>query len=477
LKNLRSELPLSGPEQLAIDGYFNNFEFKVLTQSTPEDLEQLPKRRFDLFKLYILQVKNSENHKKLIDLTLAMMQQIVMNNFHPLVRYNAMLIIGELNEQEVLRVGGSPTLPEPYSAALNFIIDRVEDPNTSDPVRVAALIGLVRHLEWEPFRKPENPIPAPTRNLMVASLIKLAEMKTPPNNRTAEGQLWMRRRAVECLGLAGVVTAPANIVAPVEKILKDNTEPLNLRCIAAQAMGQMNIPAAQKMDALELARTLGSLAAAAIKTEFDRLDAIDKLAEEHNAIYATLGAGGGGVPGGFGGPGPGGEGFRGPAPGRFGGEGIGGGLGGPADDFAPDPKAYRLEPVRKRLRYQLYCVQVGLGYPLDTANRTNPKRQGAERIATLPAEKKAVKEVLDAVNKLAEAIEKNKIDLIELKTTLKNEAKALEGVIAKVTPAAAPAAAADPAAAPAAPGAPMPKPEEDLLGGAAAPAATPAKRP
>lgn len=486
LRSLRSDLPLTGPEQLAVDGYFNNFEFKVLTQTTPDDLEQLPKRRFDLFKLYILQTKNSENHKKLIDLTLAMMQQIVMNNFHPLVRYNAMLIIGELNEQEVLRVGGSPTLPEPYAAALNFIIDRVEDKNTSDPVRVAALIGLVRHLEWEPFRRPENPIPAPTRALLVGSLIKLAEMKTPPDGRSAEGQLWMRRRAVECLGLAGAITAPANIVAPVEKILKDNTEPLNLRCIAALALGQMNIPVAQRMDSLELTRTLGTLAAAAIKTEFERLEAIDKLASEHNAVYATLGQGGGAVPGGFAGPGPGGPrgegmGGAGPGPGRFPGEGFGG-AGGAGHDLGPDPKAYRLDPVRKRLRYQLYCLQVGLGYPLDKAPQPgqagpeNPKRRGAQRIATIPAEKKAAEDMLTAINKLAEAIEKNKIDLVELKTTLKNEAKALEGVIAKVAPAAAAPAAdpAGPAAAPAAPGAPMPKPmEEDLLG---APA-TPAKKP
>jgi hypothetical protein len=466
LRNLRSELPLDPATQSIVDNYFNLFEFKALTQTTPEDLEQLPKRRFDLFKLYILQVKNSENHKKLVDLTLAMMQQIVMNNFHPLVRYNAMLIIGDLNEQEVLRVGGTPTLPEPYSAALNFIVERVEDPRTSDPVRVAALIGLVRHLEWEPFRKPENPIPAPTRTLLVNALVKLAEMKTPPEGRSAEGQLWMRRRAVECLGLAGAVTATPNIIAPVEKVLKDNTEPLNLRFVAADALGQMNIPAAQRMDSMELTRTLGNLAVTAVKAEFTRLESMDKTAEEHNAIYATLGQGGAGA--GLAGPGfqRGGEGFGGGPPG---GEGLGG-LGAGAAGFAPDPKAYRLDPVRKRLRYQLYCVQTGLGFPLDKTNQTTTKRRGAQRIATSPADKKAAEDVLTAVNKLAEAIEKNKIDLIELKSTLQNEAKALEGVIARVTPAPA-AAPADPAApmaggAAAKPAAAAPA-EEDLLGGGA----------
>jgi len=471
LKHLRNELPLGPAEQLQVENYFNGFEFRVLTQTTPEDLEQLPKRRFDLFKLYILQCKQADNHQRLIDLTMAMMQQIVMDEFHPLVRYNAMLIIGELNEQEVLRVGATPLPPEPYAAALPFMIERIEDPNTPDTVRVAALVGLVRHLEWEPFRAPSKPIPAGTRTTMLNALVKLAEMKTPPANRTAEGQLWLRRRAIECLGLAGALTSTPQIITPVEKVLKDNTEPLHLRCIAAKALGTMNIPAGQRLDALELTRTLGNLAAASIKTEFDRLETMDKKAEEHNAVYATLG---GGAVGGQPGVGPG---MREGMPRRQPniGEGIGPQAG--ANEFEPDPKAYRLDPVRRRLRYQLYCVQTALGYPLDKANSPpSPIRRGTQRFATAPADKKAAEDVLAAVNKLVSLIEKNKEDLIQLKTDLKNETKALETVVARTAPAPA-AAPADPAA-PAAPGnpaAPMPKPaagDDDLLGGAA-----PAKRP
>lgn len=471
LKNLRSELPLGQAEQVMVDNYFNGFEFRVLTQTTPEDLEELPKRRFDLFKLYVLQVKHAENHQRLVDLIMAMMQQIVMDEFHPLVRYNAMLIIGDLNEQEVQRVGATPLPLEPYAAALPFMIERIEDPKTPDTIRVASLIGIARHLEWEPFRSPAKPIPAGTRTMLINSLVKLAEMKTPPANRTAEGQLWMRRRAVECLGLAGAVQAAPNMITPVEKILKDNTETLQLRCIAAKALGQMNMPAGQKFDSLELTRTLGTLAATAIKTEFDRLEAMDKKAAEHAAVYATLGEGAGGAPGGARGyPGGGGEGFA-QRPPQIGGEGFGQPG---AGDFGPDPKEYRLEPVRKRLRYQMYCVQTGLGYPLDKAGAApeNPKRRGAQRIATAPAEKKAAEEVLAAVNKLADVIEKNKIDLIQLKTDLKAEAKALEGVVAKNAPAPAAAPAADPAA-PAAPGQPAAAPAaDDLLGGAA-----PGKKP
>ncbi len=457
LKLLRSELPLDASDQLRVENYFNGFEFRLLTQTAPEDLEKLPKLRFDLFKLYIQVCKHPANHQKLIDLTLAMMQQIVMNKFHPIVRYNAMIIIGELNEQEVLRVGAHPLMPEPYSAALNFIVDRVEDANTPDAIRVAALVGVIRHLEWEPYRAPGNPIPPATRTTMINALIKLAEMKTPPAGRTPAGHNWLRRRAIEALGLAGVTTSLPNVVASVEKLLKDQTEPLQLRCGAALALGQMNVPPGLKVDAIDLSRTLGNLAAACIKAEFDRIDSLNRTEEEHRAVYNTLGDGGagGGIPAG---------------PGY--GEGIilpGQGNAGLAGDLAPDPKGYRLEPVRKRLRFQLYCVQVGLGYPLDKVGAIPPPpqtRKGAQRIATLPAEKKAAEDILAAVNKLVDLIEKNKIDLIQLENDLKASAKVLAGVVARATPAAV-AAPVDPLAP--MPGVPAVKPaaansDDDLLG-------------
>jgi hypothetical protein len=460
---LREELPLDAANKLVIERYFNNFEFRVLTQTTPEDLEQLPKRRFDLFKLYILTCKNSENHKQLIDLTLAMMQQIVTNNFHPIVRYNAMIIIGELNEQEAFRVGANPLLPEPYAAALNFMVDRIDDAKTPDPVRVAALIGILRHLEWEPFRAKDNPIPAGTRGTLITSLVRLAELKTPPAGRTAAGHEWLRRRAIEALGLASVTTALPNVVDTFEKILKDSGEPLHLRCAAALALGRANVPAGKSLDANELTRTLGTLAATSIKGEFDRLAKMNQLEEEHRAVLAggvAGGPGGGGADGGFGGQ-------------RLGGEFGPGGPGGPgaAGDLLADPKAYRLEPVRKRLRYQLYCVQTGLGHPLDKAAPATPVRKGSQRIAASPAEKKAAEDVLNGVNKLVDIVEKHKSDLTDLETNLKAETKTLETLLARV---AAPAAAPAAPAAPAQPGSPMPAPaaakppagDDDLLGGA-----------
>lgn len=444
---LITDQALSEADAVIVKGWFYGHEFRVLTQTSPKDLEQLPTARFELFKQWILQTKHQTNHQMMIDLTLGMMQQIVMNNFHPVVRYNAMLVIGELNEQEVVRFGGAPRLPEPYSAALPFIIDRIENPNSPDPVRVAALVGVIRHLEWEPHRTKDNPIPAGVRTQLIASLLKLAEMKTPPGQRTPEGHQWMRRRAIEGLGLASVTTAQPDVVTAVEKLLKDNTESLQLRFAAALALGRTNIPAGYKIDPSELARTLGTLAVTGIKSEFDRLDKMDKVEAEHREVYEGL-AGTGGVPGAIQGGRPYGEGIAGMQPGVM--------------QAEVDPKTYRLDPLRKRLRYDLYCVQTGLGYSGEKAapapaEGAAPQRKGALKLANTPAEKKPAEDILAQVNKIAMAIEKNKLDYTLLKTEMKTGLKTLETTVAGFAPAAAAPAAPMPGVAPQ-PGAPMPNP-------------------
>jgi hypothetical protein len=315
-------------------------------------------------------------------------------------------------------------------------------------------------MEWEQFRAEGNPIPANTRTSVIAALLKLAEMKTPPAGRSAAGHEWMRRRAIEALGFASVTTAQPQVVDAIDKVLRDSAEPLHLRCAAALALGRANVPAAHKMEANELTRTLGALAATSIKNEFDRLEKMDKLEP----------GGGEGQPGVL----PGGPRLGGIRPGGPGGLGGEFGPGGPLAEQMEDPKAYRLEPLRKKLRYQLYCVQTGLGHPIDRAAPAaggNPVRKGSHRIAGAPAEKKAAEDVLAEVNKLADTIERNKSDLVQLKQDLIDGTKKLDAVVARLAaPAAAPAPMpADPAN-PAKPAAPAPPAgDEDLLGGGAVP--------
>ena len=66
------------------------------------------------------------------------MQKLAAGNYHPAVRVNAMLMIGDLN-----RVEQPPT---PLPEALTVMIAAVQSDQLSDAVRATAMVGIKRHV-------------------------------------------------------------------------------------------------------------------------------------------------------------------------------------------------------------------------------------------------------------------------------------------------------------------------------------------
>jgi hypothetical protein len=99
-----------------------------------------------------------------------------------------------------------------------------------------------------------------------------------------------------------------------------------------------------------------------------------------------------------------------------------------------DPKQYRFDPVRRRIRAFLYSVQVGLGGPEKDTVR------GLDKIAKAPADAKYVADVRAAVDRLARTVEEAETDLATLETDLRKEMKPLEAITKKLGAVAVPAA-------------------------------------
>ena len=122
-------------------------------------------------------------------------------------------------------------------------------------------------------------------------------------------------------------------------------------------------------------------------------------------------------------------------------------------------KQYRLEPVRRRLRAQLYAVQLGLGFPLNKANLSRPTGpaptapgttlfRGCHQFATKPAERGYIEDLLTEINKIADVIEKTDTEMHSLRSALEPLIGNVERLAAKVVvPAAVAPAEEDPAAA------------------------------
>src|SRR6185295_8018107 len=135
-------------------------------------------------------------HKKLTEI-------VQDTELHPAVRYNAILIIGLLNEAEPNRGTGVKQMPVPYVPALSTLVEELKKPGNNEAVRVGALLGVTRHLEWDNSKQAvAAKIPPAMRTEAIAELTSIVSTKIPPAGRSAEGQTWLRRRALEALGHA-----------------------------------------------------------------------------------------------------------------------------------------------------------------------------------------------------------------------------------------------------------------------------------
>lgn len=433
-KVLFGTVPLAGNER-AFDDYYKNYLPAAWTQTSPGSLSALAKER----EQFLNELANSkvppQVHDRLVSITLAGMQQILSDpELHPGARYNAALVLGALNAKEPDRINRAN--PEPLPAALPVLLELFKNAEESDGVRLAALLGIMRHLEWDPYRPQATRMAADTKTEIVAELAALAQATEPPPGRSLEGHTWLRRRAVEGLMYAALSGTTAEIHAVIEKLISDDAEPVALRCTAADVMGRLEYQAPVIPAPEPNAKELGHLALVAVDAELSRLENLEAMDEmrtkSQGSGIGTGGMMGGGMDaamrgmGGAGGPmmGRGGADVTAKMKGmgkvpQYPGMGRGGGggkvktpkgkgkprgadmmkgmmqgmpgmdhmdpgvmaEGGTAPAAEPaDAKAARLENARRRIRAWLYAVQMGLGD--EKANPYNEvKRSGVGRNA------------------------------------------------------------------------------------------------
>jgi hypothetical protein len=493
--------PLNDATQKArLDSFYLQYFFPVMT--TEDGLKNAADQR-KRFLTDVAAAKDAAMHSYLINLAFSTMRQVVQDNgFHPAARYNAMLLIIQLNDQEANTLGAAQTLPEPMRPALQFILQQYQTADT-DEIKIAALLGLSRHLEWDNYKQAGSaPIPAGLKTTILKELIALAETKDVPPTREPEVHSWMRRRAVEALTLACATKSDAEIAAAMERILKDESNPINVRLAVAMALGRMSLQAPAKIDAVATAKDLGYLALVTCDAELTRAIAQRKADYEHYARLMGTYSGEGDYSSGLSGGGPGMPGMPGPGrlpgmpgPGGLSGEGgggvmraplrptpgaslDGGGYGNESGYVNPaeaDPKHYQVDFLRRRIRQQLFAVQVGLagnddfvepktkgGGPANPtgsgassaggSGTTSPgEKKGMHAIAK-PSEQEQVKQVYYRVRKLAEVAEQGgESEFHQFVKDMQKELKNLELTVGKrLVPAGAAGAAGNPDDAPAA---------------------------
>ena len=232
-------------DRKVFDDYYDKYALARWTIDKPHELANFRKELSTDLKTAA--VRDANVHRELGSKILAYMGKLVQGNFHPAVRVNAMLMIGELNATE------DKKSPAPLPAALtDSLLPAVSDARQLDAVKVAALIGIVRHAKL-------GIVAAADRDAVREKMRALAAAKTPPDS-AADGRAWMRALAAETLGAIGQTGNAGDVVKALAVMVDDSGLSLATRCIAAEALSKLDYSDPRGLDASIVAGPLGHLA-------------------------------------------------------------------------------------------------------------------------------------------------------------------------------------------------------------------------
>lgn len=348
-KILRAQVFAAGQEA-QFDAYYN--EFALPRWTVPENYPSLTEFRRELRNDF-LAAKSGPPYDRLLGLAFDYLTRLAGPGYHPAVRYNAMMAIGELNVQEI--PAGSRERLQPYPPALKAILDAIKN-SDSDAVRVAALLGLQRHASL-------GITDAQVRDGQIVPMLLDLAKSPPPAGRTPEGHAWLRTMAINVLATLHAVgpngrpvTPSAELVKTLVGIVADKDTPPTTRSAAARALGTFDYKGFNALTPSQIAAPIAQMAVEICSAE------LAKTKPPATSTPAKSGGRKGSMMPGY----PMGESSM-SMPGMM---PMGGSMYGPAggQNEVSDEEAERLARLRRSLKYYLDGARQGLNGPSDSQN-------------------------------------------------------------------------------------------------------------
>ncbi len=227
-------------EKAKVDEYFTKYYFPAMTRTGPQDFEELGKLRYELFNTFLRPATHEAIQKDITQAAFTYMARVVTAKdppYHPAVRYNAVLILGMLDQQYAIEGGGSPRPPQPLPAANTFLVRILDEANKNNPIVtpalvVGSLVGLQRHAQFRQSLSPEAVA------AMSATVLKLATREEPIQEADRDTMAWIRLRAAEVLAQLGSVGQDGEIHNAILKLV-DTSRSLDDRCAVAAQLAKI----------------------------------------------------------------------------------------------------------------------------------------------------------------------------------------------------------------------------------------------
>jgi hypothetical protein len=255
--------------------FFEKYYFPAMTRYAPQDLGQLGRMRDDLFARFLRASTDENLQRELTALALKKAWAVAPSSkYHPAVRYNAVLILGMLDDSYA--APGRPAVPSQEAAKnLVTIVSFAADGKRVPPfLVVGALVGLQRQALLHDSLKKE------TADSIAAAVLKLATKDEPLPEVEPKVAEWMRIQAATVLANLGSPGAKGEVLAVLTKMISGATEPkmsLDARVQIAALLKQLNFAGAT-VDGKAMADALLQLS----------LDVADDEAKESQAFEDLL---------------------------------------------------------------------------------------------------------------------------------------------------------------------------------------------
>jgi hypothetical protein len=224
--------------------YFQKAFFPAMTRTAPMDLAKLGDLRGQLFNQYILATSSPEVQSELTTIAYNALEPIILSDpsqppYHPAVRYNAVLMMGMLDEQYA-RGAGRPLIRA--TAVLYRVIEGATTEKAYPaPLILGALLGLERHARLFRDQPPAN---ANAVNVISTAALRIVMRDEPIPGLSEDEHAWLRLRAASVLAELGSVGPDGQVYDGLLHLI-GNVKNLEDRCDAATLLTRLKYQGAQ----------------------------------------------------------------------------------------------------------------------------------------------------------------------------------------------------------------------------------------
>jgi hypothetical protein len=230
-------------ERGMLDQYFGKFFFPLFKQPVrSDDLANLRKA----YKIIVRDIPKTKGHDYLNKLMLDELKLMITRERNTAIKYNAMLLLGELNESD----DSSAIKPLPEAFGMLMTVVALKDRPELDYLKPAALVGLARIAQ-------EGAIPKEKAADVTARMLAIVGTKDPPPGMSGSAHTYLRRRAAHVLAAMSDPGADGSVAKALEAMLSDPQASVVTRCELARYIGMLKYPASASAEVERLAGVLG----------------------------------------------------------------------------------------------------------------------------------------------------------------------------------------------------------------------------